>query len=41
MTYKIKFGFLKKILDALMIKLKSDAGIKKFFAGLKSYSEKG
>jgi hypothetical protein len=29
-----------KILDALMIRRQSDKGIKKFFAGLKSYAEK-
>jgi ribosome-associated toxin RatA of RatAB toxin-antitoxin module len=39
MEYQIKFGFFGKILDALMIRKQSDSGIKKFFAGLKSYTE--
>ena len=30
---------LGKLMDALMIKKQSDAGVKKFFAGLKSYLE--
>lgn len=40
MEYQIKFGFFGKILDVLMIRKQSDTGIKKFFAGLKQYSEK-
>ena len=40
MEYQIKFGFFGKILDIIMIKKQSDQGIKKFFAGLKSYMEK-
>jgi len=40
MEYQIKFGFFGKILDTLMIRKQSDNGIKKFFAGLKSYTEK-
>jgi ribosome-associated toxin RatA of RatAB toxin-antitoxin module len=40
MEYKVKYGLIGKILDALMIRKQSDAGIKKFFAGLKSYIEK-
>ena len=39
MIYKVKFGFLGKIMDRIMIKKQSDAGIKKFMAGLKSYVE--
>jgi ribosome-associated toxin RatA of RatAB toxin-antitoxin module len=39
MEYTVKFGLLGKLLDALMIRKQSDAGIKKFFAGLKSYAE--
>lgn len=39
MTYKVKFGWLGKLMDRLMIKKQSDAGIKKFMAGLKSYAE--
>ena len=40
MEYQIKFGFFGKILDALMIRKQSDSGIKKFFGGLKTYTEK-
>lgn len=40
MEYQIKFGFFGKILDALMIRKQSDGGIKKFFGGLKAYTEK-
>ncbi len=40
MEYQIKFGFFGKILDALMIRKQSDSGIKKFFGGLKAYTEK-
>jgi ligand-binding SRPBCC domain-containing protein len=40
MEYTVKFGLLGKLMDALMIRKQSDAGIKKFFAGLKSYVEK-
>ena len=40
MEYQVKFGFFGKILDALMIRKKSDSGIKKIFEGLKSYAEK-
>ena len=39
MHYQMKFGIFGKLLDVLMIRKQSDAGIKKFFAGLKSYSE--
>ena len=39
MQYRVKFGWFGKLLDSLMIKRQSDAGIKKFFAGLKSYTE--
>jgi len=39
MKYQIKFGLFGKILDSLMIRKQSDAGIKKFMAGLKSYAE--
>lgn len=37
--YTVKFGLLGKLLDSLMIRKQSDNGIKKFFAGLKSYAE--
>lgn len=40
MQYEMKFGFLGKIMDALMVRKQSDKGIKKFFAGLKSFTEK-
>ncbi|HMW38493.1 MAG: SRPBCC family protein [Saprospiraceae bacterium] len=39
MEYTVKFGLLGKLLDRLMIRNQSDIGIKKFFAGLKSYAE--
>ena len=39
MQYTVKFGFLGKLLDSLMVRKQSDAGIKKFFGGLKSYVE--
>ena len=39
MEYQIKFGFFGKILDSLMVRKQSDSGIKKFMAGLKSYTE--
>lgn len=40
MEYTVKFGLFGKLLDAMMIRKQSDTGIKKFFAGLKSYTEK-
>jgi ribosome-associated toxin RatA of RatAB toxin-antitoxin module len=40
MQYQMKFGFLGKIMDALMVRKKSDSGIKQFFSGLKKYAEK-
>ena len=40
MQYQVKFGLLGRIMDSLMIRKKSDKGIKQFFAGLKSYVEK-
>jgi len=39
MEYTVKFGILGKLFDVLMIRKQSDKGIKKFFAGLKSYIE--
>ncbi len=39
MEYTVKFGFLGKLMDRMMIRKQSDAGIKKFFLGLKSYVE--
>jgi ribosome-associated toxin RatA of RatAB toxin-antitoxin module len=40
MQYTVKFGWLGKLLDAMMIRKQSDTEIKKFLDGLKSYSEK-
>lgn len=40
MQYEMKFGLLGKLMDVLMVRKQSDKGIKKFFAGLKSYTEK-
>src|SRR5687768_12784226 len=39
MEYTVKFGLLGRLLDAMLIRKRSDAGVKKFFAGLKSYVE--
>jgi ligand-binding SRPBCC domain-containing protein len=39
MEYTVKFGLLGRLLDVVMIRKQSDAGIKKFFSGLKSYLE--
>lgn len=39
MEYTVKFGLLGKLLDSMMIRKQTEAGIKKFFAGLKSYTE--
>ena len=41
MEYRLKFGPLGKLLDAMMVRRKWDAGIKSFFAGLKRYVETG
>jgi ribosome-associated toxin RatA of RatAB toxin-antitoxin module len=40
MEYEIKYGLLGALLDKMMIRKQTDSGIKKFFAGLKTYSEK-
>jgi ribosome-associated toxin RatA of RatAB toxin-antitoxin module len=40
MQYTVKYGWLGKLLDALMMRRQSDSGIKKFLAGLKYYTEK-
>jgi ribosome-associated toxin RatA of RatAB toxin-antitoxin module len=39
MEYMVKFGLVGKILDVLMIRKQSNAGVKKFFEGLKKYAE--
>ncbi|MEO8149882.1 MAG: SRPBCC family protein [Bacteroidia bacterium] len=40
MEYTVRFGLFGKLLDSLMIRRQSDIGIKKFFNGLKTYTEK-
>lgn len=39
MEYTVKFGLVGRLLDVLVIRRQSDSGIKKFFHGLKSFSE--
>jgi len=39
MEYRVKFGLLGRLMDRLMIRKQSDAGIKKFLSGLKTYAE--
>lgn len=39
MEYTVKFGFLGRFLDSLMIRKQFNGGINKFLAGLKSYAE--
>ena len=39
MDYELEFGLLGKLMDAMMVRKKWDAGIKSFFAGLKHYVE--
>jgi ribosome-associated toxin RatA of RatAB toxin-antitoxin module len=39
MEYSVKFGLFGKLLDSIMIRKQFNAGIKKFFSGLKSYAE--
>jgi len=41
MEYELKFGPLGKLMDAMMVRKKWDAGVKGFFAGLKHYVETG
>ena len=41
MEYELKFGPVGKLMDAMMVRRKWDAGIKGFFAGLKHYVETG
>lgn len=40
MEYEVKYGLLGKLMDKLILKKQFDAGIKKFFAGLKEYAER-
>jgi ligand-binding SRPBCC domain-containing protein len=39
MVYRVKFGWVGRIMDRLVIRKQSDVGIKKFMAGLKEYAE--
>jgi hypothetical protein len=39
MNYKLKFGPLGNVMDALVMRRKLDAGIRDVFAGLKRYVE--
>ncbi len=39
MNYKMKFGFFGTILDKLFVKNQTDQSIKRFFSGLKTYTE--
>lgn len=39
MEYTVKYGFLGKLLDSLLLRKQFDNGIKQFLSGLKSYSE--
>jgi hypothetical protein len=41
MEYVLKFGVMGKVMDAMMVRKKWDAGIKSFFAGLKQHVEAG
>lgn len=41
MEYELKFGALGRLLDALVVKRKWNAGIRSFFGGLKRYVEGG
>lgn len=40
MEYTVKFGLLGKLMDRLMIRKQTSAGIQKFFAGLKAHVER-
>jgi ligand-binding SRPBCC domain-containing protein len=40
MEYELKMGLLGRLMDAVMVRRKWDAGIKGFFAGLKQYVER-
>ena len=41
MEYELKMGVLGKLMDALVVRRRWDAGIKGFFSGLKRYVETG
>ena len=40
MEYTVKFGLLGRLLDRMMIRKQTSAGIQKFFAGLKAHVER-
>lgn len=40
MEYTVKFGLLGKLMDRMMIRKQTSAGIQKFFAGLKTHVER-
>lgn len=40
MEYTVKFGLLGKLMDRLMIRKQTSAGIQKFFSGLKAHAER-
>ena len=40
MEYTVKFGLLGRVLDRLMIRKQTSAGIQKFFSGLKAHVER-
>jgi hypothetical protein len=39
MEYELKFGPVGRLLDALVVRKKWDAGVRAFFLGLKEYAE--
>lgn len=39
--YTLEYGLFGAVLDALLVRSKWDAGVKRFFAGLKEYVEAG
>ncbi|MBI3580024.1 MAG: SRPBCC family protein, partial [Ignavibacteriales bacterium] len=41
LEYQVKFGLLGKLMNALVMRKKLDAGIAGVFAGLKNYVESG
>lgn len=40
MEYTVKFGLLGRLMDRLMIRKQTSAGIQQFFAGLKAHAER-
>ena len=41
MEYEVKHGALGRVMDRLVLRRQSDAGVKKFLAGLKQHAERG